>query len=135
MGRVTIFSPRQILIATLLGGPAAAAYTLSKNGFVMDTQSNAAVTSASGVITSVLSVLLFPFLATRLWSILLLVAFASGAYFVARQRFDPYYIRRFPGQIVYATKKEMMAVIAASLGATVVMGVAWTTILADILPH
>ena len=119
MKSVLIFSPRQIVIATLLGGPAAAICALIKNNFAMKQFQDALNATMISLLIALAFVLVFALVRSNPWSVTLLVGFIGAAYLLGKSGFNPYYVHRFRCQNTRcASVSEMLILAGGSLAVT-----------------
>jgi type IV secretory pathway TrbD component len=119
MPKERIFTPQQVLVATLLGGPAAGVYTLSANSNSVEGAERTLPLIITGWATAAVYLLALPFLPPLLGLGVLWPLFCGLAYYVAKKS-------NFPRQLMKQGKlyrhHDMTRALIVGVAGLVVVG-------------
>ena len=122
MNSVLVFSPRQILLAGLIGGPLAAIFAIIKNNFEMKQFVDALNATMGSLLVALAFTLTWALMRSNPGSLTLLVGFVGATYVLGQRNFNPYYIHRFRCKNTrYASISEMLVLAAVSLAFTMMI--------------
>ena len=126
--KAKMYTPLQLLIITVCGGPAGAVYALATNSATLDDSVEATVTIVAGGLIALIYLLALPFLPTVVALLVLPAIVAAVAFVLAKRTLAPERTRKILHHFERQTPANIAVVTAASLISSVAFMFVWVSV-------